>query len=286
VTCSCSCHVGGPYRPPCDVPGGCGPHTESERRCHAGRCARMAPGLCDACARLCGQWLSEIPGLVQLLAVDVPGPCCDKHSAVPLSAGAVRTATGPRVSGTGETPLPGGVDRLSWLGRAATVHDVEWIDRADADRQGDVDCQTGAVPIAAALASWAVLVAEEFSVHVPTVGRVVAGPHGPVRRTAADDVARLERFLAIWHDKIVHEPWSDEFAMSVHEQWSRARAMAGVGEPLHRLGACPTEGEDGKPCGATLWAEPQADRITCRRCRSEWPRSRWLWLGGLLRETG
>lgn len=231
--------------------------------------------MCRVCADLCGQRIAEIPSLVHLLADDPLQPCCDAHALAAVTAGGVRAkASGPRVSGSGETPLPGGADRLSWLSRAADVHAADRL---------DADCQTGAAPVAAVLAGWVALAAEELCVSVPRVGRVTAGPYGLVRRTAAEDVARLCRFLAIQHERITRLPWSDEYAAEVGELHSRCRVMAGLADRLRRLGDCPTEGEDGTPCGATLWADPYADLIACRRCRTSWPRDRWLWLGGLLR---
>jgi hypothetical protein len=252
-----------------------------EQRCHAGRCARMRPGLCTGCAALCGNWVAELPSLVAQLSDSAVQPCCDAHSAV-MPAATVTTTVGQRVSGSPERPLPGGADRLSWLGRGGTVHPDPARDGRE--QRLDADCQTGATPVAAVLAIWARMVAEDVGVHPPKVGSLVYGVHGPLLRTSAADVAELCRFLDRWHDWICRRPWSDEFAAEVYEQLSRARAMAGLSERLHRLGACPTD-VDGTLCGATLYADPYQDVIVCRRCRSEWPRSRWLWLGGLLREA-
>lgn len=290
-------------------------------RCHAGRCARMGssgPGLCDPCRRLVGSHVAELPSLVAELADEPPEPpdvahspahdwtrcraCLRRvgglmapgHADVLLSAGTVRTATGPRVSGSGETPLPGGADRLSWLSRAGDVRHAR--DGCPACRH-HVECghdprcvcpdaalQTGAVPVAAALAGWVKLAAEELGFHAPAVGRVVAGRYGPVRRTSADDVRALCRVLARWHDRICGMPWAGEYAVEVHDLWDRAEAMSGRRAKLHRLGPCPTLDDDGRPCGAALYADPYATEVTCRACRSAWPRTRWLWLGALLRD--
>jgi hypothetical protein len=225
--------------------------TEPSRR-HAGRCTKMSPGLCSSCARLVGDWLAELPGLVALLSDGPAEPCCHAHSAVPLPVAAnVRVGTGERVSGSGETPLPGGTDRLTALCQAADVHAVEWVHRSDAERQGDAECQTGAVPVAAVLAVWACRAAEEFSVHPPAVGRVTAGPLGLVRRTSASDVPALCRFLSRWHDDITWQPWSDDYAVELHDVWVRCKAMAGVfdGKP---------EPCDGVPC-------PFCDRVALNR---------------------
>ena len=249
-------------------------------RCRNGHCAKMRPGLCPACAALCGSWLTELRSLVTALADTRPEPCCHRHSPG-MTAATVTASVGQRVSGSPERPLPGGADRLSWLCRAATVHPDPARD--DRDQRLDADCQTGSTPVAAVLAGWARMVAEDTGVRPPKVGALVYGTHGPLLRTSASDVAELCRYLSRWHDWACRQAWSDEYAAEVREQWSRARAMAGLSERLHKLGDCPTVGEDGGPCGATLYADPHQDVIVCRRCRSEWDRSRWLWLGGLLR---
>jgi hypothetical protein len=38
LDCSCVCHIGGAYRPPCDVPGGCGSNHREERPICPGPC--------------------------------------------------------------------------------------------------------------------------------------------------------------------------------------------------------------------------------------------------------
>jgi len=208
-------------------------------RCHAGRCARMGrsgPGLCDPCRRLAGQRLAELPGLV---------------ADVPLAAGPVRASTGPRVSGSGETPLPGGADRLSWLSRAADVHGAGRL---------DADCQTGTTPVAAELAGWAKLAAEELGVTVPRVGRLTAGPDGWVRRTASGDVPALCRFLAIQHDRICQLAWADDYAGAIWDLWvwamTRTGRFDGRPEPMDgvpcnrcdRMALVRVPGEDGRTC--------------------------------------
>lgn len=255
----------------------------ADDRCHAGRCTRMGrcgPGLCDPCRRLAGSWLAELPGLVAELAgePDEPsdvahspahdwkrcGTCLRRvgglmpkpHADVLLAAGPVRTSTGPRVSGSGETPLPGGADRLSWLARAADVHGA---DRADADRWLDADCQTGVVPVAATLAGWVRLAAEELGVTVPRVGRLTAGPSGRVRRTASEDVPALCRFLSIQHDRICARDWADDYAEALHDLWVYAMARTG------RFDGRP-EPMDGVPC-------PRCDRMALVRVPGEDGRS-------------
>jgi len=230
--------------------------TSSESHCHAGRCARMGrcgPGLCDPCRRLAGQWLAELPGLVAELSDGLPEAPDVAHSpaGLVLTAGPVRASTGPRVSGSGETPLPGGADRLSWLARAADVHGAGRL---------DADCQTGTTPIAAELAGWVKLAAEELGVTVPRVGRLTAGPDGWVRRTASVDVPALCRFLSVQHDRICARPWADDYAEAVYDLWvwamTRTGRFDGRPEPMDGV-ACPfcdrmalvrVPGEAGRTC--------------------------------------
>lgn len=287
--------------------------TTEPTRCHAGRCARMGragPGLCPSCTSLSGRWLAELPALVAALSDEPEEPPDVAYSPVHdwtwcqtclrwvaglmprgrhdvlLAAGPVRTSTGPRVSGSGETPLPGGADRLSWLARAADVHhdqercsECQHAAVCQHERRcfcGHMTAQTGAVPVAAELAGWAKLAAEELGVTVPPVGRVVAGPYGPIRRTASEDVAALCRFLAIQHDRVCRLDWADDYAEAVHDLWvyamvrtgrfdGRPEPMDGVPCPFpdcNRMALVRRHGEDGRfcdpadgGCGRTLTEE-------------------------------
>lgn len=314
MNCVCACHVGGAFRPPCDVPGGCGSqhgeHSEPAQ-CRAGRCARMGrsgPGLCDPCRGLVGSRIAELPSLVAALSGEPEEPPDVAHSPahdwkrcptclrrvagllpkgrhdILLAAGPVRTSTGPRVSGSGETPLPGGADRLSWLARAADVHhdqdhcpDCRHAAVCQHERPcfcGDMTAQTGATPVAAELAGWVKLAAEELGVTVPRVGRVVNGPYGPVRRTSSADVPALCRFLAVQHDRICALDWADDYAQAVHDLWvyamTRTGRFDGRPEPMDGI-PCPGcdlmalvryPGEDGRTCdkadgGCGKWLSDQ-----------------------------
>lgn len=267
-------------------------------RCRDGRCVRMNPGLCGPCSGRLAGWLSDLPGFVATIADehDAATPCCDDHAPPPppggalgaladvyepthpnpAPAGAVRAAgTGPRVSGSGERPLPGGVDRLSWLACAATVS--YW---AGSD---DWEYQTGRPPLAASLASWVRQAAEALGVTVPRAGRVIAGRGGQlVRRTSGSDVPTLVAFLTIQHPRIVELPWSDDYAAEVHTAWSTARAMAGEAERWVRIGACIAVLDDGQACGETLATRPDARVIRCPGCGADWGRELWLLLGAAI----
>lgn len=68
-----------------------------------------------------------------------------------------------------------------------------------------------------------------------------------------------------------------EFTEQVHETLTTARAVTGTTPGDYQLiGRCPTVRADGAVCGAALFASPWADHITCHRCRSDWPRLKWL----------
>lgn len=273
-------------------------------RCRDGRCARMtAAGLCRPCADRVGRWLGELPRYVAAvadqLAVDVP--CCDKHAAPPtrnalgarlvkrgvpyepthpnpVHAGAVPApGNGPRVSGSPERPLPGGADRLSWLSCAGQTS--YW---AGSD---DWEYQAGRPPVAAMLASWCRMIAEELGDHTPQAGRVVPGPGGqPVRRTSGADVPVLVDWLTRRHGRIVERAWADDYAGEVHGLWSTARRMAGEAERWVPIGACIRVMDDGAPCGEALSARPGAAVIRCPACGADWGRELWLILGAAMEE--
>lgn len=218
-------------------------------RCRNGACMRMAPGLCRPCADRLERWLDELPSYVATVADYQPLP----------AAGA-----GPRVSGSRERPLPGGVDRLSWLGPANPGDRLDFA--GDPVAPG---LQVGDVPLTAVLTSWAGLVAELLEVHQPP-------------RTVTD----LVGFLRRWQPQIVREPWSDEYAREVHDLWATARRLAGESERWVRIGACIAVLDDGTVCGETLSARPEARVIRCPGCGADWARELWLLLGSAMEETG
>lgn len=86
-----------------------------------------------------------------------------------------------------------------------------------------------------------------------------------------------------------HLPWAidehpavDEFATELRDILHACRAAAGLLPRMMRIGDCPAlDGEE--VCGAALHADPMAEEIRCRKCRTSWPRSRWMLLGKTLR---
>jgi hypothetical protein len=60
VACGCACHVGGAFRPACDVPGGCGPHPGPAAP--AARAAPVDPGP-GRLRQWAGEDLAELPDL-------------------------------------------------------------------------------------------------------------------------------------------------------------------------------------------------------------------------------
>lgn len=267
-------------------------------RCRNGACMKMAPGLCRPCADRLGRWLDELPGYVTALTDTPDLPCCDKHAAPPpprgargalalvyeathpnpAPAGDVRPAATVRVGGSRERPLPGGADRLSWLSRAADVA----VDASTLAGAADAALQTGRTPVGPALASWVQLAAEELGVHLPPAGAGVSGPDGLVLRCASDDVPTLIGFLTRWHPELVKQPWSDDYAIEVHDQWSTARRLTGEAEQWVRIGACTRPLDDGDPCGEVLSARPEARVIRCAGCGADWARELWLLLGATI----
>lgn len=86
-----------------------------------------------------------------------------------------------------------------------------------------------------------------------------------------------------------HLPWAiehhlgiREFADEVRDIGRECRAAAGLLPHMMRIGDCPVD-VDGEACGAALYADPGAEEISCRRCRSSWPRAHWMLLGRTLR---
>lgn len=269
--------------------------TEPTPRCRDGRCVRMCPGLCGPCADRVAGWLGDLPALVARVAAPDPAVCCDKHAGQPLGAGAVPCpATGARVSGTSSTPLPGGADRLSWLGMAADVRHRtadcpacrHWTPVGPNLQCLDAEQQGGAVPVGPALASWAQLVAELLEVTPPRAGRVVTGRLGAVARTSSADVPALVAFLTRWHETIVGESWAGEYAQEIHGQWTTARALAGDTERSMRIGSCIAllTDPDGEVyyCDEPLYAQPSDQVIRCRGCGADWTRELWLILGAAI----
>lgn len=257
------------------------PRGDEPARCRNGRCVRMSPGLCQPCADRLERWLGELPGFVHAVAEPLDMPCCAAHAAPPpprgargaldrkagapydsshpnpLPTGDVRPAVaGVRVAGTRDRPLPGGADRLSWLGPANPGERLDF--RGDPEAPG---LQTGATPLTATLTGWVRVAAEDLGVNLPPL-----------------TVADLLAFLTRWHPELVKLSWSDDYAVEVHGQWATARRMAGEAERWVPIGRCFAE-VDGRPCGEPLSARAEAKVIRCPACGADWGRELWLLLG-------
>jgi hypothetical protein len=81
---------------------------------------------------------------------------------------------------------------------------------------------------------------------------------------------------------IEHHPAIREFADEVRDVVRECQAAAGLLPHMMRIGTCPVDC-DGQPCGERLYADPQAEEIWCRKCRTRWPRAHWMLLGRTLR---
>lgn len=90
-------------------------------------------------------------------------------------------------------------------------------------------------------------------------------------------------FLRVHLDwAIDHHPAVDAFAGEIREIVEACFAALGARNDLMKVGQCPTVRDDGKPCGQVLYADPYGDTIRCGRCRADWPRNRWIILGGAM----
>lgn len=100
-------------------------------------------------------------------------------------------------------------------------------------------------------------------------------------RVLTDVVTFLRAHLG-W--AVREHPAVDEFDDEVREITAACRATLGETLGHMRIGRCPAQlGE--RTCGRVLYADPYADSIRCERCRTDWPRARWLLLGAALAET-
>lgn len=106
----------------------------------------------------------------------------------------------------------------------------------------------------------------------------------PAERGASErDLAAIVLWLR------AHLPWAieqhaaiREFADEVRDVVRECRAAAGLLPHMMRIGTCPVDC-DGQACGEKLYADPQAEEIWCRKCRTRWPRAHWMLLGRTLR---
>lgn len=80
-------------------------------------------------------------------------------------------------------------------------------------------------------------------------------------------------------------PEPDEFARSIREWTAACRVQVNGPGDARMIGVCPMVADDGVACGTSLWADPFAERIECRGCRTSWARVEWMRLGGMMRVT-
>jgi len=160
---------------------------------------------------------------------------------------------GARVSGTRTAPLPLRVEPLSLL------------------------CRGGIVSI---LATWETDWRErrELRVDPARAGReqLVDGDQ------VLADVIKFLRVHLEW--AIAEHPAFGEFAGEIREIVGACRSALGLTTDLKRIGQCPAQLGD-RTCGRVLYADPRADEIRCDRCRTVWPKNRWLLLGAAIAET-
>lgn len=163
------------------------------------------------------------------------------------------SSDGTRVSGTRNAPAPLRVEPLSLL------------------------CRGGIVSI---LATWETDWRERrgLAVDWTTAGREQLLAGGQVLA----DVLEFLRAHLEWAAR--EHPAVDEFAGEVREIIGACRTALGLTTDLRRIGQCPAQLGD-RVCGRVLYADPYADSIRCDRCRTDWPRARWLLLGAAIAET-
>lgn len=108
----------------------------------------------------------------------------------------------------------------------------------------------------------------------------------PFRGSVEQTVAGCVKFLrSNWPWCADDHPQPEEFAANIRE-WTAACRLQVYGPGDARLiGVCPTVAEDGVVCGTSLWANPFAEKIECRGCKSTWSRTEWLLLGRRMRAS-
>lgn len=97
-------------------------------------------------------------------------------------------------------------------------------------------------------------------------------------------VADLCRFVDRHLDWLTRQMLVVEVRDQLRELQSQLRPVTGDPAPRH-IGLCPNtvdDGEHSRECGARLYAPLRGDRIECRQCGREWPRTEWLRLGDML----
>lgn len=118
------------------------------------------------------------------------------------------------------------------------------------------------------LESWATRMRQERRYSIPTGSPSVASEIGALRNNLA------------W---IVEQDWVETFADEILKLHRDLEAVCG--EPKAKpIGHCPEmvkrEGSDElAPCGAPLFPPIYGETVTCERCKTSWPKDKWLLLG-------
>ncbi|WP_326950241.1 hypothetical protein OG439_16525 [Amycolatopsis sp. NBC_01307] len=122
----------------------------------------------------------------------------------------------------------------------------------------------------------------DFTAHQPWAGKLDS-PLGQLRDEIAEQLGLSARtvhgeatFLVEWFDYLTRQYWVGDFAEEVRDLLAAVHVATGTAESSVPVGTCPTPNEESRqPCGARLFVRAEADRITCPRCRTQWPRNRW-----------
>ncbi|WET76878.1 hypothetical protein P3102_22505 [Amycolatopsis sp. QT-25] len=122
----------------------------------------------------------------------------------------------------------------------------------------------------------------DFTADQPWAGKLDT-PLGQLRDEIAEQLGLSARtvhgetaFLVEWFDYVTRQYWVSDFAEEVRGLLATVRAATGTAESSIPVGTCPTLNETTqRPCGARLRVRAEADRITCPRCRTRWPRAHW-----------
>lgn len=224
-----------------------------DRRCHN----TIAGAICDPCYADTWADLCALPGLWDRAHDELAGG----------------SATNDRVSGSRERPLGANVTALSWI--APARHD------AAPGAMLNPDDQTGPLPLADVLTSWARAISDELPAHAPGAR---ATWYGATIDELADHLARH-------FGHATSAVWADDFAEEIRDAAAHGRGITReYGEPSgHRDGVrCPT-------CDTlTLYLRPGARFTECEvragGCGRMWSPAEWAELVGdraaLLVEAG
>lgn len=157
------------------------------------------------------------------------------------------TSTGQRVSGSRTPPIPVRLEPLSLRARGGIV---------------------------TILATW--------EIDWRDVRHLSDAPRRTDDDAGVDAVTRFLRDHLEW--AVRSHPAVDEFAGEIGEITTDCRRALGLTTDMYRIGRCPAQ-LGARTCGRVLLADPYATAIRCDRCHNEWPRARWLLLGGILADT-